>query len=242
MRKTFIKKAKKMTMKKWILSAAAFVSISILHAQKTYIQAGVNLANITQNSSGDTEDNNTLTTFNAGFMTRLGISKTFDVETGLLLTGKGAKAETYFNGGNDYVKSKFNPLYVELPVNAVVSIPLQKQSSLFFTAGPYIAVGVAGKSKLETKSVLGITESERDIKFSNDNPFTSEQEDAAYDKLKRFDYGANVGAGIDVGKLLLKANYGFGLTKINSTEGNNSADDKNKYRTLSFSVGIPLGN
>ena len=41
---------------------------------------------------------------------------------------------------------------------------------------------------------------------------------------------------------LLKANYGFGLTKINSTEGNNSADDKNKYRTLSFLVGIPLGN
>ena len=31
------------------------------------------------------------------------------------------------------------------------------------------------------------------------------------------------------------------IAKINSTESNNNANDKNKYRTLSFSVGIPLG-
>ena len=30
------------------------------------------------------------------------------------------------------------------------------------------------------------------------------------------------------------------LTKINSTQSNNSADDKNKYRTVSISLGIPL--
>jgi hypothetical protein len=40
--------------------------------------------------------------------------------------------------------------------------------------------------------------------------------------------------------VILKANYGFGLAKINSTAGSNTSDDKNKFRTLSFSVGIPL--
>ena len=78
------------------------------------------------------------------------------------------------------------------------------------------------------------------IKFSNDNPFTSQQDDAAYDKIKRFDFGLNFGGGLDLGKVLLKVNYGFGLTKINSTQSNNSTDDKNKYRTLSISLGIPL--
>ena len=77
--------------------------------------------------------------------------------------------------------------------------------------------------------------------FANDDPFTSRQEDASYYKLKRFDFGLNAGGGFDLGKLLLKVNYGYGLTKINSTESNNASDDKNKYRTLSFSVGIPIG-
>ena len=81
----------------------------------------------------------------------------------------------------------------------------------------------------------------RDIQFSNDDPFTSEEEDAGYNKLKRFDFGLNFGAGFQFSGLILKANYGLGLAKINSTESNNNANDKNKYRTLSFSVGIPLG-
>ena len=80
------------------------------------------------------------------------------------------------------------------------------------------------------------------IKFNNDDPFTSDQEDAAYDKLKRFDFGLNVGGGIEFKHLILKANYGYGLTKINSTENNNNSNDKNKYRVLSFSVGIPLSH
>ncbi len=210
-------------------------------AQLFYAQGGVNLANISSTSSGGTKDNNALATFNAGLMGRFGLSKTVDIESGILLTGKGAKAETYFNGGNDYVKAKFNPLYVEVPVNLVVNIPLQDKMGLFVHAGPYAAIGVGGKSKLQTKLGMLNTETTRDIKFSDDNPFTSAEENAAYDKLKRFDVGVNFGAGVDLNKIILKANYGLGLSKIGSTQSNNNADDKNKYRVLSISVGIPLG-
>ncbi len=211
------------------------------NAQLFYAQGGLNLANITSTGDGDTEDNAALATFNAGLMGRFGLSKMIDLESGILLTGRGSKAETYFNGGNDYVKAKFNPLYVEVPLNLVVNIPLQSKTGLFVHAGPYAAVGIGGKSKLESKLGLITTESERDIEFSDDDPFTSAQEDAAYDKLKRFDFGLNFGAGLDLNSIILKANYGLGLTKIGSTESNNSADDKNKYRVLSISVGIPLG-
>ncbi|MEO5781710.1 MAG: porin family protein [Ginsengibacter sp.] len=209
-----------------------------------YIQGGVNLANITKTTSGQTEDNNMLTTFNAGIIGRFGLSKLVDLESGLLFTGKGSKAETYFIKGNttdNYVKTKFNPYYIEIPLNVVVRVPLQKTHGLFFHAGPYAAIGVAGKSTTDQK-ILGIeSHSENDIKFANDNPFTSRQEDASYYKLKRFDFGVNIGGGFDLGKILLKANYGYGLTKINSTESNNASDDKNKYRTLSFSIGVPIG-
>ncbi|HMJ46767.1 MAG TPA: porin family protein [Ferruginibacter sp.] len=210
-------------------------------AQLFYVQGGVNLANITATNDGRTEKNNLLTTFNAGLMGRFDLSKTVDLETGLLLTGHGSKAETYFNGGNDYIKSTFNPLYVELPLNIVVNVPLQKKTKLFFNAGPYAAIGIGGKSKNETKLGLISTSSKSSIDFNNDDPFTSEQEDASYDKLKRFDYGLNFGGGIDCHSIILKANYGLGLAKINSTETDNSSGNKNKYRTVSISAGIPLG-
>ncbi len=210
-----------------------------------YVQGGLNLANITKTTDGQTEKNNWLPSFNAGMMGRFGLSDVFDLETGLLLTGKGSKAETYFTSATDdnYVKTKFNPIYLEVPLNAVVKFPLQAKSSsnIFIHAGPYIAVGITGKSKVE-QSIIGVkSSSTSDVKFSNDDPFTSRQDDAAYNKLKRFDYGLNFGGGIDFGKFILKANYGLGLAKINSTESNNTADDKNKFRTFSISAGIPLG-
>jgi hypothetical protein len=208
-----------------------------------YAQGGLNLANITNTNDGQTEKNKWLPTFNVGLMSRFGISTTFDLEAGILFTGKGSKAETYFNNGADYVKTKFNPLYLEVPLNAVIKIPLdtKAKSNIFFHAGPYIAVGVGGKSTSESRIIGFQSSSSTSIKFSNDDPFTSRQDDAAYDKLKRFDFGANIGGGIDFGKLLLKANYGFGLAKINSTQSDNTVNDKNKFRTLSISIGIPLG-
>ena len=227
-------------MKKLLTIVALFIYANS-DAQSIYVQGGLNLANITKTNEGHTEDNNMLPTFNVGLMGRFGLSKTVDLESGVLLTGRGAKAESYFNGGNDYVKSKFNPIYVEVPLNLVVMVPLEKTTGIFFNAGPYIAIGVGGKSKTDSKFGPITSSSSSSIKFSNDDPFTSQQDDAAYDKLKRFDYGINLGGGFQFEHLILKLNYGFGLAKINSTESNNSANDKNKYRTLSLSVGIPLG-
>ena len=231
-------------MKKLFLLALTATAIGGAQAQ-FYVQGGVNLANITQNNAGETSDNNMLTTFNAGVLGRFGISKVFDLETGLLFTGRGSKTETYFSGNTDdnYIKSKFNPYYLELPLNAVIKFPFDAKgtNSFFVHAGPYAAMGIAGKSKIESKFVGLTSTATNTIQFNNDDPSTSEQEDATYDKLKRFDFGANIGAGVDLGSVILKANYGLGFTKINSTETNNSDNDKDKYRTLSFSVGIPLG-
>lgn len=229
-------------MKKVVLMAA-FIGVGFMvKAQLVYVQGGVNFANITKDNEGNVQDANMLTTFNVGLLFRPGLSEVVDIESGLLLSGQGSKSETYFNGGNDYVKAKFNPLYLQLPVNLVVNIPLQSSTKLFAYAGPYVAMGVGGKSKVESKFGIIETSSSSSIKFNNDDPTTSAQEGAAYDRLKRFDAGANFGAGLQLSGFILKANYGLGLTKINSTQTNNSDDQKNKYRTLSVSIGIPLGN
>jgi len=233
-----------MIMKK-LMAVTLLTAMGICAKAQFYVQGGLNLANITKTTSGQTEKNNLLPTFNAGIMGRFGLSDVFDLESGVLLTGKGSKAETYFTSATDdnYVKTKFNPIYIEIPLNAVVKFPLEakSKSNIFLHAGPYLAIGVAGKSKIDQK-IFGLTSgSTSSIKFSNDDPFTSRQDDAAYDKLKRFDYGINLGGGVDFGQFILKANYGIGLAKINSTQSNNAVDDKNKFRTFSISAGIPLG-
>lgn len=228
-------------MKKLLL--VVFISTVIaltVNAQKAYVQGGANLANITKDNAGNTDDRKSLISFNAGVMGQFGISKIVDIETGLLFTGKGAKSESTFGNG-DYIKTTFNPLYIELPLNLLIKFPLlDKGSNLFVNAGPYVAMGVAGKSKYESKLGILRSNSESNIQFNNDNPTTAQQEDASYAKTKRFDYGLNFGGGIALKSLILKANYGLGLAKINSTETNNTADKKNKYRTFSLSVGISL--
>lgn len=228
-------------MKKILFLILAVFSYSLGHSQ-VYVQGGVNFANISKDNSGATQENNMLTTFNAGLLGRFNISEMFDFETGILLDGRGAKAETYFTNATDdnYVKAKFNPFYIKVPLHVLVRIPIMNKQNIFVFAGPYAAVGVAGKSTLTTK-VFGITStSEGNIKFNNDDPTTTPQEGAAYNKIKRFDYGADLGAGIDLGKVLIKANYSLGFAKINSTQTNNTANDKNKYRTFSLSLGIPI--
>ena len=227
-------------MKKVFLGLVLTTAISLSTKAQVYLQGGLNLANITKTNDGQTEKNNILPSFNVGILGRLPIADMFSIESGLLLTGRGSKAETYFNGGNDFVKSKFNPFYLEVPLNAVVKIPLEKKSNVFFNAGPYVAIGIGGKSRRDTKFGPLVSSSTSNIEFSNDDPFTSQQEDARYDRLKRFDFGLNFGGGFQFQRVLLKVNYGLGLAKINSTQSDNTVNDKNKYRTLSFSVGIPL--
>jgi len=213
---------------------ALTTTVALATQAQVYVQGGLNLANITKTKDGQTEKNNILPSFNVGILGRLPVADMFSLESGVLLTGHGSKAETYFNGGSDYVKTKFNPIYIQVPLNAVVKIPLQEKSNVFFSAGPYAAIGIGGKSRTDSKFGPLQSSSVKNIEFSNDDPFTSEQEDAGYNKLKRFDFGLNFGGGVQFGSVILKANYGLGLTKINSTQSNNNADDKNKYRTLSF--------
>ena len=228
---------------KKLLALAVFAGFFTTVKSQVYVQGGVNFANITTSKSGATQNSNMLTTFNAGIMGRSNSTEPIALEAGLLLSGKGAKSNTYLTSSSDdnYVKTTFNPLYLELPVNFVLRLPLESKNNIFINAGPYIAMGIGGKSKMETKILGTVTKSSSDIEFNDDDPSTTQQEDASYNKLKRFDYGINLGAGFDVGKVIIKANYGLGLAKINSTQTDNSSNNKNKYRTVSVSLGIPFG-
>ena len=110
---------------------------------------------------------------------------------------------------------------------------------MFAGAGPYLAVGVGGKSKTEgTRAVLGNYSIEQDIRFSNDDPTTFNQEEGTgLNVVKRFDYGFNGTAGIEGKSIVLGVNYGLGLAKLQSGTNNNQ-DNNNKHRVMSFTLGF----
>ncbi|MBS1562931.1 MAG: PorT family protein [Bacteroidetes bacterium] len=205
-----------------------------------YIKGGLNLANISTTTSGRIDNANMLASFHVGFMGDCPIGDIVAIQPGLLFTGKGAKSQTGNPGDAYYYKATSNPYYIEIPVNVVIKLPLgDKESHFFFGAGPYAAIGIAGKNKTDGNVGAVHFSSSDNIQFSNDDPTTfNQQEGAGLGKMRRFDFGINGTAGFELHGLLLSANYGWGLTKINSVEKND--DDKNKHRVLSISVGFKL--
>ncbi len=225
-------------MKTTIIAFFAFLT-TCLAAQSQVLKLGVNLANVTITNDGDIDDNKMLASFQAGLLFNAKIAPILSFQPGILFTGKGSKTQSGEESGATYYRATSNPYYIEIPANFVLKSPTGPVK-FFAGAGPYIAVGVAGQNKVEGK-FLGIAFSnENDIEFSDDDPSTLDYEEGAgYGIMKRFDYGLNGLAGIETRNIILSVNYGLGLAKLQSGS-NSSADDKNKHRVLSFTVGIKL--
>ncbi|MBX3240988.1 MAG: PorT family protein [Chitinophagaceae bacterium] len=219
--------------------SCCFSVASFAQSPSVFVKGGVNFANVTIDKEGNVNDAHTSTSFHVGLQGDLPITRFFAIQPGVFFTGKGSKLESGNTSGNNWFRNTTRPYYVEVPVNAVVKIPLGEESSFFIGAGPYAAVGVGGKNKIEGK-ILGIDFSRTEnIKFSNDDPFTSTEEGAGYGIMRRFDYGLNGTAGFQAKKFLVAANYGLGLAKLQS--GTSSSDDElGKHRVFSLSVGFRL--
>jgi len=205
------------------------------------VKAGVNLANISTTSNGQVNDANTLTSFHAGIVGIIPLgTKIVSLQPGVFYTGKGAKTVIGTEGSSTFSKNTFNPQYIEVPVNLVFTFPLGSTSGIFVGAGPYGAVGVAGKNKVEGNLAGVAFNGESKIKWANDNPTTTTEEGSGYGIMRRFDYGLNALAGIEVQKVVLCVGYGYGLAKLQSGS-NSSSNDENKNRVLSFSLGYKFG-
>lgn len=220
--------------------AATFVTGS-LKAQESsvFLKGGVNLANVSITDDGNVDDAKMLTSFQVGLQGDIPVASFLSIQPGLFFTGKGTKTQMGETSDANYYRATTNPYYIEIPVNVVLKAPLNDNTKFFAGAGPYIAMGIAGKNKAEGK-IFGVAfESEDRIEFSNDDPTTSGEEGAGFGIMKRFDYGLNGTAGFEGKHAIFSVNYGLGLAKLQS--GTDSGEDNNnKHRVLSFTIGFRL--
>jgi len=243
---TICSKISETIMKKALLMLICGSAMLIASAQKSdpkssvIIKAGLNSANITTTDDGRVDDAKSLKSFHVGFVGDLYIAKILSFQPGLLLTGKGSKVEAGQSSDANYYKATTNPMYLEIPANLVLKFPIAANAKIYAGAGPYLAIGIAGKNKVEGK-VGGVGfESKENIEWSNDDPTTLNfEEGAGFGILRRFDYGVNALAGVEFDKLVIGAGYGLGLAKLQSGSDNGS-NDNNKHRVWSFSLGYRL--
>ncbi len=210
-------------------------------AQKSnaILRGGVNLANVSITDNGRVDDAKMLASFQVGLIGNIHVANILYFQPGLLYTGKGTKSQSGTEGSANWYKATTNPYYIEMPLNLILKSPTGPVK-FFGGAGPYIAMGVAGKNKSEGAFLGAAFKSEKNIEWSNDDPTTlNNEEGAGFGIMKRFDYGLNGTVGLEGKSVVLSANYGLGLAKLQSGS-NSSEDNNNKHRVLSFTLGFKL--
>lgn len=159
--------------------------------------AGVNFSTMTFKStdSDDHYDPIMLVGFHIGGMAEFSVSENFVIQPAILFSGKGSKYEIDYGEGTYEVA--INPGFIEVPIYAAYKFDLGSVK-LLLKAGPYFGYGFTGK--------ISEDDEEEDIEWgSDDDSF-----------MKPFDFGAGLGAGVDLNGFLVLLQYQFGLTNLSA--------------------------
>ena len=198
-----------------------------------YIKGGLNLANVTTTSDGAVNSAKTRGSFNVGLLGDIPLADVFSLQIGAEFTGKGSRAQ--YNSSLYTGTYTFRPYYIEVPVDLAVKIPVGPQMAILVGAGGYGAVGVAGNYETDMASGVGSSTSSQSIKWTNSNDVTTGNENGSgAGVLRRYDFGLNFLAGLEVGPVQMTAGYDMGLTKLSSTADNNDDNDKNRVWSLNL--------
>lgn len=215
-----------------IIKTLGVVSIMLIITSESFgqifgIKAGLNLTKMLVKSGEDiySDELKMKPGFHMGATAEFPIKDFFSFETGMILSTKGYKV--YLKDVDFEFSSKVNLIYLDVPLNArVVYNP--GFGRIYVALGPYIGIGIAGKSKYEeTFNGESSTESET-IEWGSD----------VSDNLKRFDFGLNIGAGIEIKAILIGLSYELGLANIYPSSGGGT---KLQNRVLMMSVGYRFG-
>lgn len=186
-------------MKKLALFVVLTLVTFVASAQSTInwsVKAGVGIANFT---GSDVEDNKAKFGYKLGVGLECPFDQTWSLQTGLNLVSKGAKSDKYVEEGGEG-QAKVNAMYLELPVMAAARFAVDNTTNIVISAGPYLGVGVGGKSKVEAKS--------------GGTKVTVEEDTFGDDALRRFDFGLGIGVAAEFNRIVVGLDGQFGLNKL----------------------------
>ncbi len=170
---------------------------------RTGLKLGFNLSNVRGTDKlGESFDYKMKPGGQFGIEVNIPVAKSFAVQTGLQASMLGYTWD--YTTQYDNVR-KYTLFYLQLPANVQYKIDLGAVD-LIAQAGPYIGMGIAGRQayyKNGKKQSLGTTDKKLTM-GGNENS----------DDYKSFDWGLNVGAGIQFNRFQVMVNYQAGLYNI----------------------------
>lgn len=154
----------------------------------------------------------------------------FSIQPGLLFSKKNTRFEDRQPPGYSY-QSDYSPTFIEIPLSFKYYF-LPENSKVYVFAGPYVAFGVGG--------IVKIQEEERPEPINMPNYYsisTLEEYDLWGDdeRLKKLDYGASFGLGIDINNFEIEVFNNIGIPQIE-----NGFDGITSAKTQSFGISFSL--
>lgn len=183
-------------MKKVTLLFAAIAVAFSVQAQSVGLKAGATFANWNGDEAIDEMKSKAGLVFGVFADLNLGDGG-FAIHTGIDYQQKGFKVD------EDGYKETNTLNYLVIPVRAAYNIDAGPVV-IFVEAGPYLGLGLSGKSKFE---IEGIGEDEADLDFGS-----------ADDEISGTDFGLSFGGGVKVSKLRAALNYDLGLSSLSNVE------------------------
>lgn len=209
-------------MKNLVLAAfLCFTFVNFTKAQSLSPSAGIKGGlNFTNLYTDDVDDNNVLSSFNAGVYANLPVSPAVSIQPELNFSRKGAEL-VYDNAfATGTTRLKLN--YLEMPV--LLKLNVTPNFNIHF--GPYAAYLINGKATNE----------------SNNGSFNFE-ENINNDDLNKWDYGLSGGVGFDFASTSLGIRYNYGLQTIGKERnfgGSTYTFPDSKNSALSLYIGFKL--
>lgn len=195
---------------KYILLILFIIISPFVHAQIIGIKGGINFAGFNDSNDKNGFFEKSVTGLHAGPVVDYALTERLFLNSGLLYSLKGTMINSISNNGiQEYVPLKISNL--DIPLNLSYRFPFNEKSFLFIQGGPYVGYVLSGRLKIEGNY--------QKVPMGKEG------------QLRRFDFGFNIGPGIQLGRLGAQINYDLGLYDRFDSPGVNT---KNRILQLSL--------
>lgn len=212
------------------LVAALFCTAAVAQDRPTFIlQGGYQGANI---SSEDFKEAKMVHGLRAGaaidYVFFRGNAFELSGQVGLNYSMKGVKVALPDSDPENLGVTKFTMHYIDLPILFNSRFHLSNETNAFINVGPYLAYGLNAKATFEGKSPEGKVTAEPDQNLFK--PLVPGEDNGMF---KRFDYGIQVGAGLEYNRIMCGVSTQFGLAPV--------ANDDKDITSKNVSFALTLG-